>query len=313
MISENSGIITWLLQGDAAVRWQVLKDLLDSKDYPVEQAKVASEGWGLALLQKQDADGYWAGGVYTPKWTSTTYTLLLLRQLGLPAENEQAQKGCRLLLDNGFRPNGGISFWRNWPMGETCVSAMVFGILSYFRYSDSRLETMLDYFAEQQMPDGGWNCQYPRRATHASFHTTLLVLNAIDEYSRFQPNSLTKIMSMREKAHEFLLLHRLCKSHRSGKVVSENMTRFSFPPHWHYHVHLALDYFQRIDHPYDSRFEDGIALLNRKEKNGLWPLQQRHAGRMWFELEQVGQPSRVNTMIAMRILKWWDKVHPRFG
>jgi len=39
-----------------------------------EQRKVGTEGWGSRLLALQDADGRWAGGVYTPKWTSTTYT-----------------------------------------------------------------------------------------------------------------------------------------------------------------------------------------------------------------------------------------------
>jgi len=298
------------MQGDAAVRWQVLRDLLHSKDYPTEQAKVASEGWGLALLQKQDADGYWAGGLYSPKWTSTTYTLLLLSQLGLPAENEQARMGCSLLLDKGFCANGGVSFWRNWPAGETCVSAIVFGILSYFHFADSRLQTMLDHLATQQMADGGWNCRYPKGATHASFHTTLLVLNALDEYARFQPDSSPAIQPMTEKAHEFLLLHRLYKSHRTGNVVDSKMTRLTFPPQWRYHVHMALDYFQRINHLYDPRFEDAIALLKNKEKDGRWPLHQGHPGRVWFELEPVGQPSRINTLIAMRILQWWERMKP---
>ncbi len=85
MDTDRDAVIDWLLQGDAAVRWQVLRDLLHSKKYPPEQAKLATEGWGLALLQKRGADGQWAGGLYSPKWTSTTYTLQLLRQLGLPA------------------------------------------------------------------------------------------------------------------------------------------------------------------------------------------------------------------------------------
>ncbi len=185
------------------------------------------------------------------------------------------------------------------------MSALVFGILSYFHYADSRLPTMLDHLASQQMADGGWNCRYPRWVTHASFHTTLLVLNGLAEYARFQPVALPKVCSLSERAHEFLSIHRPYKSHRTGKVLDAKMTRLTFPPQWYYHVHMALDYFQGIGQPYDPRFEEAIALLKSKEKDGRWPLHQGHPQRVWLQLEQVGEMSRINTLIAMRILQWW--------
>src|ERR1017187_3159428 len=72
----EDSIRTWLLAGDPAIRWQVLRD-------PREQRRIAKEGWGAQFLQHQDPDGRWAHGIYNPKWTSTTYTLVLLRSLGL--------------------------------------------------------------------------------------------------------------------------------------------------------------------------------------------------------------------------------------
>ena len=81
--------IQWLLNGDPSIRWQVQRDLLDAESaiYDAERAQVALTGWGKRLLAKQTADGNWGGGLYTPKWTSTTYTLLLLRDMGLPHDN----------------------------------------------------------------------------------------------------------------------------------------------------------------------------------------------------------------------------------
>src|SRR5882724_4291807 len=70
---------------------------------------------GAQLLEKQDSRGGWAagksgdGGLCSPKWTSTTYTMLLLRDLGMPAGNQQARKACKLLLDGGLQPDGGIN------------------------------------------------------------------------------------------------------------------------------------------------------------------------------------------------------------
>src|SRR5437867_11132828 len=112
MTSRTNAAVQWLLDGDPAIRWQVLRDLLGAPERTVERErrKVEREGWGGRLLARQDARGIWAGGqspdsgLYSPKWTSTTYTMLLLRDFGLPASNRQARKACALLLDRGLQP-----------------------------------------------------------------------------------------------------------------------------------------------------------------------------------------------------------------
>jgi hypothetical protein len=78
--------LQWLLEGDPSIRWQVMRDLLDrpAKQWRAEQQCTLTEGWAAALLARRDPDGRWGGGLFSPKWTSTTYTLLLLRDLGLP-------------------------------------------------------------------------------------------------------------------------------------------------------------------------------------------------------------------------------------
>ena len=69
----------------------------------------------------------------------------------------------------------------------------------------------------------------------------------------------------------------------------------------------ALDYFQEISAPHDPRFCDAITLVKKKEKDGKWPLQNKHSGLTYFDMEKPGQPSRMNTLRALRILKWWHK------
>jgi hypothetical protein len=70
----DNAVVKWLLEGDPSIRWRVLRDIKSSAErtWSREQQRVANEGWGARLLASQDADGRWAGGVYTPKWTSTT-------------------------------------------------------------------------------------------------------------------------------------------------------------------------------------------------------------------------------------------------
>src|SRR5438552_17985287 len=91
-------------------------------------AKGSARWLGARLLAKQNLEGTWSGGLYSPKWISTTYTMLLLRDFGLPATNRQARKACQLLLDGGLQPDGGVNYgtWSKWTRrSETCVTGMV--------------------------------------------------------------------------------------------------------------------------------------------------------------------------------------------
>ena len=60
--------------------------------------------------------------------------------------------------------------------------------------------------------------------------------------------------------------------------------------------------------PDDPRIEDAIDLLSSKRRtDGRWTLQHPHQGRLHFRMEQGGQPSRWNTLRAMRVLRWWGE------
>lgn len=308
-MSDNNKLINWLMQGDPAIRWQTMRDLMEADGAAVEaeRKQVALQGWGARLLALQDEQGKWCGGLYTPKWISTTYTMLLLRYMGLPADIRQAQQACRLLLDNGFYRDGGINYFSSLKHSETCVTGMILSLLAYFHFEDQRLEQLAEHLLHQQMNDGGWNCQSFAGATHSSFHTTINVLEGLHEYEKWKPQNSATIRQSQQRAIEFLLERRLFRSHRSGNIVDSKMTRFSFPPQWRYDVLRALDYLQSIRAPHDPRLSDALDLLRKKRNtNGTWNLQNRHAGKYYFEMEKVGQPSRWNTLRALRLLKWFE-------
>ena len=54
-------VVKWLLESDPSIRWQVMRDLTDGSDDIVaaERSRVASEGWGARLLDRQAPDGQW--------------------------------------------------------------------------------------------------------------------------------------------------------------------------------------------------------------------------------------------------------------
>jgi len=325
-ILSNQKVIDWLLSGDPAIRWQAHRDLLESPPAvsESERQKITIEGWGKQLLALQNDKGLWANGLYTPKWTSTTYTMLLLWRLGLPPNNPQCRNAAKILLEKGFNWDGGINFSRSIDYGEQCVTGMILTLCSYFRIDDPRVDRLAEFLKAGQMPDGGWNCQSPRGATHSSLHTTIIVLESLFEYSKFR--ATTELQKFQQQAWEFILRHRLFRSHRTGEIIKDQFLRFSFPPRWHYDILRALDYWQQCCLPYDPRLDDALEILIKKRlKDGTWPLQQRYPGRTYFEMETVGQPqsaldhtgglagSRWNTLRALRTLKWLQKAKPRGG
>lgn len=305
----------WLLAGDAAIRWQVLRDLVGAPDRVVagERQKVAREGWGARLLARQDPEGTWDRGLYSPKWTSTTYTMLLLLDFGLPPSNPQTRKGCSLLLENGLRPDGGVNFGRT-DRSETCITGMVLSLLSYGEYDDERLDAIADHLLAHQMPDGGWNCRFPFGATHASVHTTISVLEGLRLYGLFRRRKMSEVRSAQQRGREFLLVHRLFRSHRTGRVMKSEFSRFSFPPRWHYDILRALDHFQVVGAPRDERLSEAMDIVRRSQRSdGRWSLQNCYKGRSYFRLERLGAPSRWNTLRALRVLRWWDADPPHGG
>jgi hypothetical protein len=325
-------IVDWLLEGDPAIRWQVMRDLLDvdEETFEKERGKIAENGWGARFLSYQEQDGLWAGGIYSPKWISTTYTMLTLRRLGLPAANPQAQKGCQQLLERGFYLDGGINYARSHTQSEVCITGIVLAVLAYFRYPDPRVNDLADHLLERQMPDWGWNCQDYKGHTHSSFHTTISALEGLLEYQKSCNQVRMDIEASRLRGHEFLLQHRLFRSDHTGEIVNERMLRIPFPPRWFYDFLRALDYFQeyyvwrskqaikyadeesehlQAKHHKDERFSDGIELLKKKRKSdGRWNMMRGPSGRIYFEMEQAGKPSRWNTLRASRVLKWWEGV-----
>ncbi|MEM6427855.1 MAG: hypothetical protein AAF708_01350 [Deinococcota bacterium] len=307
-MQPNDELINWLLAGDPAIRWQVMRDLQNcpSEQIEAERARVQHEGWGAQLLTHQDADGLWGGGLYSPKWTATTHCLLLLKYFGA-TPTPPVQRACQRLLDEGLYEDGGINYFPSLDHGETCVTGMVLALLAYFEMDDARILQLVDHLLTQQMADGGWNCWSFKGATHSSLHTTISVLEGLHSFTTNSTYKHAEIQQAQTRAHEFLLVHKLFRSDHTGEIIDARMTRLSFPPRWRYDVLRALDYLQMVQFPFDERLTDGLELLLRKRrKDGKWPLQQRHTGQTFFELEQVGKPSRWNTLRALRVLKFYQ-------
>jgi hypothetical protein len=309
----NTATASFLLDGDPAIRWQVIHDLLGEPEtvWRHEQARVATEGWGARLLAHRDAPGRWTPRLYGRKWLSTTYSLLLLRQLGLPGDNPAARESCRLFLDEALWQDGGINVSVTEPHSETCVTGFAIGLLSWFGVTDPRRERLVTHLLHEQLPDGGWNCLRHQGATHSSFHTTANVLDGLRDYADAGGPRCAEVLAAETRGREFFLRHRLYRSHRTGEVVDPSLSRLHFPPRWHHDVLRGLDYFRAANAPRDKRLTDAIEVLRAKcGRDGRWPLHAPYPGTVWFEMEPPGPASRWNTLRALRVLRWWSADRP---
>jgi hypothetical protein len=296
MAFADDALIAWLLEGDPSIRWRVHRDLIGSSASTVraERAKIATEGWGAKLISLQDPDGRWGGGDYTPKWISTTYTLLHLLWLGLPSGNPAASAGCQRLWE-----------WQSrWRSPDTCTVAMVVHLTATHGHSAERLDDVVAYLLDQQLDDGGWNCDARgERSKHSSFHTSIQALEALEAYQRSGGGVATEVAQV--CGREFFLRHHLYQSHRTGEVAIRNSTRFPQLPQWHFDILRGLEHFADVGADRDQRLGDAIGVLLRARRaDGRWRTYAGYPGRTWFEMEPSG-PSRWNTVRALRVLRWW--------
>jgi len=299
--------VAWLVAGDPSVRWQAERDLLDKPEeiWRRTRQRIGAEGWGHDLLAHQDATGTWGGGLYQPKWTSTTYTLLLLRRLGLDHDNPMARRGAEHLLDDADWCDGGVSYWSGRKLAERCVNGMVLALGSYFRLADSRLDSIAGLLTAVAMADGGWNCRDQDHATHSSFHTTISVLEGLLEWKR-ATGSAAADAAIRG-GQEFLLAHQMYKSHRTGEVINEAWTKAWFPPRWHYDVLRGLDHLRDSGQVPDSRAADAVDLIRAAQRaDGRWPKGSQYSGEVYLTLEPGRVAGRWNTLRALRVLRWYD-------
>jgi hypothetical protein len=318
--------VEWLLDSDPAIRWQVMRDLTGApaEEVATERASIAKEGWGARLLAIQREDGQWDGGAPTfkteagekwwrsmppqrqgtlfPEWTSTAWSLMLLRHFGLEPSSAEAQRAVRLVRDNVQWEHEGEPFFAGEV--EPCINGKTVAIGAYF---DEEVRPVVDRLLGEQMSDGGWNCEQENGATVGSFHSTIDVLEGLLEYER-ATGGRPEVSAARERAHEYLLKRRLFRRLSTGEVVDPAFTQFSFPTFWHYDVLRGLDYLRAAGVAPDERMAEAIELVvSKRDADGRWPLENPHSGRLHFAMDEgEGKPSRWNTLRAMRVLKWYQ-------
>jgi len=337
--------VDWLLGHECpAVRYWALRDLkarsLSDSEIVMLQSQIASWAPLGELLAEQNAAGYWAypEDCYWPKWSATVWPLILVGEMGISATHPAVVKGCEYFLNTAMAQD------QSWPpktmsgpesyrlLWEPCVTGNMARTLAVFGYGrDPRLQSMLNFLVRTQLPDGGWNCEFGEwgsKVHHSSFMSTIEPLWAFSELDRsLWPKGAKETV---DKAIEFLLVHRLYKSDRTGKVINEEWAKLHFPLFYFYDILQGLRVIANLGYGGDERVTEAFQLLMSKRlSNGAWPMESSyvdairwnytrdHSGS-WHEerrentaeisdiyrrLGQVGEANPWITLNGLRVLK----------
>lgn len=305
VVHMEDNVIDWLLEGDVAIQYQTQRDLL-GVEKPSLRQRIATEGWGAQFLSHRQAGGHWGRGFYQPKWTSTHYSLLDLMQLGIAPDHPAIQASVMQVLTMHKAADGGINPTKTRDKSDVCVSGMVLNYASYFAAPAAHLESIVDFLLAEHMQDGGFNCASNQQgAVHSSLHSTLSVLEGILAYeTQGYSYRLQELKQAKASGLEFILVHRLFRSHRTGEIIQPKFLQLHYPCRWLFDILRALDYFQAAKVNFDPRMQDAIDIvLKKKSVDGRWKLAAAHPGEVHFEMEQAGKPSRWNTLRATRALR----------
>ena len=301
--------VDWLLDSDPAIRWQAMRDLTDASPAAIaaERARVPHQGLGAEILARQGADGSWhrAGA---PDWLPTLFTMQLLRATGVDRA-EPAVASAVARLEAGFRWDaefGAKPFFEGEV--EPCINGGALAVGAYFgRPSENLARRLLG----EQLDDGGWNCEAPKSA-RSSFHTTICVLEGLLEYER-AAGPAPEVAAARRRGEEYLLKRALFRRLSTGAVANPAFLEFAFPPRYHFDVLRALDYLRAAAAESqvapDARMGDALRIVeSRRQADGRWLLDHAYDEALAVSFgESVGEPSRWNTLRALRVLRWYER------
>ncbi len=295
----------WLLDSDPSIRWQVLRDVLDAPadEVAAERARVANEGWGAQFLDVQREDGTWGGGANFPEWTGTKPTLDVLRLLGPLPTDPRVRHAIDLVREHVRWEYDDLRFFDGEV--EPCINGSTVAIGAYFGQD---VQGIVDLLLTEQMADGGWNCEQENGSTRGSFDTTINVLEGLLAFEQATGPS-DEITAARRRGEAYLLDRRLLRRLSTGEVITPMYTKLFFPTRWHYDVLRGLHYLRDAGVEPDERVDEAVELLrSKRDSDGRFPLEFTYPGKVHVQMEAGdGQPSRWNTLRAMRVLRWSEQ------
>ena len=307
--------MNWLLEDNQpSIRYLALTQLLEKPedDPDIQSAKemIPKRGWAADILAEQKPGGWWVTqeSLYRPKYNSTNWMLLILSDLGMTKAHPKIRKACELWIERFSKPDGGFAMDGS-KKSHLCTLGNTTRALVKFGYADHpKVKSAFEWLAENRDKNGGWSCFGSGRNLDSWEGMSAFAVYPKEKWTEGMKHAV-------ELAAEFYLQREL---HKQGPEYPP-WYRFHYPVHYYYDLLVGLDFMTALGYGDDPRLRFAISLLKQKRRpDGRWNLDAVHPdleGKMaeWyakdpkghapFALEQAGQPSKMITLRAMRVLK----------
>lgn len=303
-------VLKWLLEeNQPSIRYLALTELLDRRaddpDAKAARAMIGGTGWAADILAQENPGGWWVkeGSLYRPKYMATNWMLLTLSDLGLTRTDPRINTACELWIRRFAKSDGGFGVDDD-KKSELCLVGNTARALVKFGYEDhSKVRSAFRWLVREQRENGGWHCWGKKGVVDGWEGMSAFAVYPKQKWTR-------SIKRAVERGAEFYLKRELLKQ---GQRY-EPWHRFHFPEHYYYDLLVGLDFLTALGYGSDRRLGYAVDLLKQKRRpDGKWNLDAVHPdGTHYsrpptpFSLEQVGEPSKMITLKALRVLKRID-------
>jgi len=330
--------IDWLLEpDDPGVRYLALRDIVEADEKEIDAArhKAHREGPIAKILAEMNPEGYWVapGNVYAYKCRGTSWSIILLAQMGGSVEeDERIATACSYLLDHALARGGQFSSSGDASRTFNCFQGNMLTSLMDLGCRDERVDTAYEWTARTVTGEGLPNkvnpdglppaegvpgpfrsLKYvgPRFAcrTNGNMPCGWAGVKVMMAFSRLPVERRYGLIKQAiEVGVDFFLSTDPATAsfpgHRTGEP-DKRWWQFRFPSFWGADILQIAEAFTALGYGGDPRLANTLDLvLSKQDENGRWPLEyvdKNH--KMWVKYGSPGEPNKWVTLRALRMLK----------
>jgi hypothetical protein len=271
-----------------------------------------------AILKAQEPSGAWVkeGSGYSPKYRATSWSVLILAELGADPGERRVRRGCEYVLSHSIAGNGAFSAYQKLaPSGAVlCLNGnMLFALQRLGFGNDPRMQTAIQWTARAILGEQpiryyasgtagpnfacgvnlgqpcGWGANKAMRGLLEvpEEQRTALIKRALEAGARF-------LLSRDPAAADYPYTNR----------VSSTWFKLGFPLSYWSDVLETASNLVDLGYGGDPRLERAFEWIVEKQDDlGRWKLENSLNGKLWVDIEAKGKPSKWITLRALRTLK----------
>lgn len=272
--------LCWLSDQDVSIQY-LYEQLLNQQSNDELQRRIASEGYGKYLLSKQNPDGHWGKYYYQPKWTSTHYALLQLKDFRILPDNSVCREILFRMFEDCQLPEGGLNLAKSDIPSDVCVDGMILNYSSYFIPESENLKSLVLSILRKQKSDGGFTWL---NQNEGDPHSTICVLEGF--YSFITNTDFVDLQSDIElaiqKALDYFYQHNLF-------LDEKKYLKLVYPFRYFYSVFRFLILAADLNVKVNETIIEALNLLSKKEFGGFFKLEKEYKGQTFINFSEIGE------------------------